>query len=109
MSYVNVILTVAGLGAQLRGAFLLSRHLFVSDEEINRLVNIPIEESTSNLSGATSNLPKAAAVLDVPKFREFRDVHVRDRRNQKRIGRHALKLIMMGAVLQAIGAVCGIH
>ena len=95
-----LVLQMAGLALTLWGSVILLRGLFITDEEIKQLSDLPI--SVSNASFA-EGLPLAS--VNRKKLTDYKDLFLHKRKTERKKGRTALWLFIAGFALQLGGLV----
>jgi hypothetical protein len=99
MATVSMVVQVVGLGLTLFGSVVLLRSLFISDEEIAKLSELPIQPSRDFGHG----MSRPFAVGDPGDLQRFRDLYIRKRRTERRSGRIALWFLIVGFAAQLAG------
>jgi hypothetical protein len=95
-----LLLQMLGLSLTLVGSVILLRSLFVTDDEIDKLSALPIHPSSHYGHGG-----HCFAALDPEKLNSYKDLYVKNRREDRRKGRCALRLFVVGFILQLVGSV----
>jgi len=91
-------LQIVGLLLTVIGSWILLRGLFITDEEIEDLTTLPISPSKSSFE-KTGPL----ATTDPERLKNYRDLFLNKRKEERRKGRFALWLFIGGFALQAVG------
>ncbi len=91
-------LQIAGLALTVWGSWLLLKGLFITDEEIDQLAELPIHESKHYGHGGD-----CFASIDPKKLEEYKTLYLKERKSQRKTGRIALRLFIAGFALQAMG------
>jgi len=94
-------LQIAGLALTLWGSVILLRGLFITDEEIKDLTDLPIFPSKSS----HTNDGPLATVTDPKKLEDYKDLYLHLRKEERKKGRIALWLFIAGFALQLGGLV----
>jgi len=100
MIIAPLVLQMAGLALTLWGSVILLRGLFITDEEIKDLTDLPISPSTSSFE-----TDGPLAVTDHKKLKNYKDLFLRKRKTERKKGRTALRLFIAGFALQLGGLV----
>jgi len=90
-----------GLFITLLGSWLLLKGLFITDEEIKALTDLPISASGSSF---TSDGP-LATVPDLKKLEDYKDLYLDLHKAERRKGRIALWFFIVGFALQVVGII----
>ena len=108
MSLIALILVVTGLGLGVWGSVILVRHLFITDEEIEELSRLPVEEANTHISTKPDNKGKqiqmAIALTDPQAIKSYRDRFIENRRSERSNCIRGLWFLVGGFVLQGLGA-----
>jgi hypothetical protein len=91
-------LQIAGLVLTVWGSWILLRGLFITDEEIEDLITLPISASTASFE-STGPL----ATTDPERLKNYRSLFLSKRKEERKKGRCALRLFIVGFALQAVG------
>jgi len=102
---ISCVLNVIGLSLNLVGAVRLANSIFITDEEINALSELPIDVSSTNLSPVGSNKIYPVAITDAEKLKLFRDRFIDARKKERKKGRQGLYLIIAGFLMQLLGQI----
>lgn len=86
------------------GLILLPK-IFISDKELELFAEIPIEESTTNLSSAITNQILSVAVTDPAKIRDYKERYITARKEERRKGKKGLIYLVIGSLFQTIGLI----
>lgn len=98
MMITAFVLQIAGLALTVWGSWILLRGLFITDEEIEDLITLPISASTTSFE-RTGPL----ATTDPKRLKNYRDLFLSNRKEERRKGRCALRLFIVGFLLQLVG------
>jgi len=102
---MSALLSVIGLVLVAVAGFVLLPSIFITDAELVALGELPLEESTSHMTGASSGRTLPVAVTDVAKLVAYRDRYIQARKEERRKGRMGLCLLGSGSALQIVGVV----
>jgi len=91
-------LQIAGLALTVWGSWLLLKGLFITDAEITKLSDLPVHQSKHYGHGGD-----CFAALDPEKLDAYKNLYVQKREEERRKGRCALRLFIVGFALQAMG------
>jgi hypothetical protein len=105
MTIVGAVLSILGLVLDLVAGLILLPNIFITDREIRLLAQLPIEESTSHMTGADSRKTLPVAVTDVTKLREYRDRYIEARKEERKKGKLGLGVLIIGFFLQIVGQI----
>ena len=105
MLELEIVASVLGLILVLVAGLILLPKIFVTDEELTILSELPIEQSTSSMTGAKSHQNLPVAVTDVIKLIEYRDRFIEARKEEKKKGIIGLYTLVAGSVLQVSGII----
>ena len=105
MLVVGAGLSILGLIFDLIAGLILLPKIFITDREIELLAQLPIEESTTHMTGAGSRTTLPVAVTDVEKLKEYRDRYIEARRGERKHSRLGLLAFVIGFLLQLVGQV----
>jgi hypothetical protein len=105
MMIVGAVLSILGLVLDLVAGLILLPNIFITDQEIELLAHLPIEESTSHLTGADSNETLSVTVTDVTKLREYRDRFIEARKDERKKGKLGFGVLIIGFFLQIVGQI----
>ncbi len=97
-----------GLALGLVAALLLLKSLFITDEEIARLSELPLGESSTNLTITGDHTPRPVALVIPEAADEYTARFIAARRDERTRGRRALALLVAAFVLQLAGIVLGV-
>jgi len=103
MKIVGAILSILGLACDAIAGLVLLPRIFVTDKELNFLAELPIEQSTTHMTGAISQANMPVAVTDVEKLNDYRKQYIGARKEERKNGQIGLWLLVVGAVLQVAG------
>ena len=108
ISKVSASLSILGLFCVLSAGLVLLPKIFVPDEELNFLDELPIEPSTSHMtSEAGENL--SVVVADVAKLDKYRKSYIGARKEEKRKEKIGLGLFVLGFIFQAFGVALSLY
>lgn len=96
-------LIIVGLFLDLIAAYILLKNVFITDGEIKQLSDLPIEESTSHMTGRESGDTKPIALTDVKELADYKDRFIKERNIEKKRGQTALRILIFGFILQIVG------
>ena len=105
MAIISAIVSIAGLACDALAGLVLLPKIFVSDEELNQLAGLPIEQSTSHMTGAVTHANLPVAVTDVVKLIEYRTRYIEARKKERKSGRVGLVFLVVGSTLQVAGVI----
>lgn len=106
LDILATILLIVGLTcATVAGLFLLPK-ILVTQEELDLLANIPVEPSTTHMTGEESGVTRNVALTDIVSLKRYRSAYLEARREELRKGILGLRLIVAAFVLQVIGTLC---
>lgn len=91
-------LQIVGLLLTVRGSWILLRGLFITNEEIDELSNLPVRESKRYVQGGD-----CLAAIDPEELKHYRCLYLKKRKAERRSGKIALRLFIVGFALQAVG------
>jgi hypothetical protein len=102
MAIASLMMQSIGLALAFGGSLILLRNLFISDEEIMMLSELPIHPSRRFAGG------DRLAATDPDKLEAFRDLYLRKRTRERTSGRVALWMLLAGFVLQLVGGLLAV-
>lgn len=102
MAISSLVLQAAGLASTLIGSALLLRRLFISDEEISKLSKLPIRASR-HFVGDVQLVGFAKGDLE-----SYRSLYIKKREQERKNGRIALRLLILGFLLQLSGVLSAV-
>ena len=105
MPVLSTILSILGLICDLIAGVVLLPKIFITDEELDLLAELPIEPSTSHTRGETTRVILPVAVTDVTKLNEYRENYIAARKEEKRKGGIGLWFLVAGSFLQFLGVI----
>ena len=97
------VLQIAGLALTVWGSWILLCGIFITDEEIEDLTTLPISPSTSTHEKNSQGQDTPLATTDPERLKNYRSLFLRKRKEERRKGRCALRLFIVGFILQAVG------
>jgi hypothetical protein len=100
-----MIVSILGLIFVFIAGCILLPKIFITDKELSFLEKLPIEPSTSHMTGAESRANLPVAVTDVDKIKEYRDRYIKARKEERAKGRIGLWFLAFGALLQIGGVI----
>jgi hypothetical protein len=103
---LGMIMSVLGLVLELAAGFVLLRYIFVEEQELTRLAELPLAPAGSHMAGAASQEPLSVALIDVAQLQAYRDEFIAARRVERYRGRWGFGLLIAGSFLQIIGVIC---
>jgi hypothetical protein len=103
MIITSAVASILGLILVVVAGVVLLRNIFITDEELNRLAELPIEQSTTNMTGAITHANLPVAVTDVVKLLDYRKSYIEARKIERKNGRIGLWLLVIGSLLQIVG------
>jgi len=98
----SLVLQAVGLASTLIGSALLLRSLFISDEEIRKLSELPIRASR-RFVGEVELVGFAEGDLE-----SYRRLYIKKRKQERKNGRIALALLILGFLLQLSGVLSAV-
>jgi len=105
MLALGIAVSVLGLILVLVAGLILLPRIFVKDEELDLLSELPIEPSTSNMTGVVSRQNLPVAVTDVGKLLAYRERFIEARKEERKKGKQGLYMLVAGSVLQVLGVI----
>ena len=105
MLELGIVASVLGLALVLVAGLILLPRIFVTDEELALLSELPIEQSTTNLTGAESRQNLPVAVTDVGKLLAYRKRFIEARKEERNKGKIGLYMLVAGFGLQVLGII----
>ena len=103
-----VWLSGVGLILGLAAAVVLLRSLFITDEEIARLSELPLGESGTHLTLKDDRAPRPVALVIADAAEEYTASFIASRRGERTRGRQALALLVAAFAFQLAGLVLGV-
>lgn len=101
----GIVASIFGLILVLVAGLILLPKIFVTDEELALLSELPIEQSTTNMTGVESQQNLPVAVTNVGKLLTYRERFIKARKEERKKGRMGLYLLVGGSVLQVLGVI----
>lgn len=86
------------------GLILLPK-IFITDKELELFAEIPIEESTTNMSSAITNQTLAVAVTDPVKIKNYKERYIAARKEERQKGKKGLIYLVIGSLFQTVGLI----
>jgi len=83
MLILGLSLSGVGLIIVAYSGYILLQNLFVSDDELNMLSELPIEPSYSGFTGTSSGKNLPAAITDPDKLNKYRDRYITERKKER--------------------------
>jgi len=105
MPPLSAILSILGLICDAVASSILLPRIFITDDELRLLAELPLEPSTSHMTGELSGKTLPVAVTDVASLSKYRSRYIDARKNERRNGRYGLGLLVAGSILQVVGIV----
>ena len=105
MLVIGIVSTVLGVILVLIAGLILLPKIFITDGELDLLTEIPIEQSTSHMTGAVSGATLPVAVTDVSKLLEYRESYINARKEEREKGKRGLYCLVTGTIFQVFGAI----
>jgi len=102
---LGAILSILGLICDAVAGLVLLPKIFITDEELNLLAGLPIEPSTTHMTGKVTCATLSVAVTDVTKLNEYQGRYIEARKEERRNGRIGLGFLVAGSFLQASGVI----
>ena len=102
---LSVTLSIVGLIVEFVAGLILLKSIFITDEEIKLLAELPIEESRSHMSARNSGVQLNVAVIDSAKLSEYRDRYIQARKTERGRGRLGFGMLVVGFLLQLAGQI----
>lgn len=102
MYFITQIFTFVGLSFNTIGTYILIKPLFLTDEEINQLSELPIEETTSNMTTKSGINSPVLAVPDFSSVKNFKSLVIKERKHARQKGINGLKCIIAGFIIQGL-------
>lgn len=103
---IGVILSIIGLACAAIGGLVLLPKILITQEELDLLASIPVEPSTSHMTGEVSGENRNVALTDISSLEEYRKVHLEARRQEQTKGIQGLRFIVGAFLLQVLGSLC---
>ena len=108
MLILSASLSVLGLIFDAVAGLILLPKIFITDKELDLLAELPLEPSTSHMTGEITGAILPVAVTDVGKINEYRKRYIKARKEERRNGRIGLGFLVAGSFLQAVGVLFAI-
>lgn len=105
MITLGIFSEILGLIAVLVAGIIWLPKIFVTDEELKLLGELPVELSTSNLTGEISRETLPAVVIDGEKLNEYRRRYMDARKEEREKGKNGLCLLVIGFAFQVLGVI----
>lgn len=105
MLVLSAIFSILGLICDAIAGLVLLPKIFITDQELDLLAELPIEPSTSHMTGEVSRATLPVAVTDVGKINEYRKRYIEARREERRNGKIGLGFLVAGSFLQVLGVI----
>lgn len=86
------------------GLILLPK-IFITDKELELFAELPIEESTTNLSSAVTKETLAVALTNPAKIKEYKKRYIASRKEERQKGKKGLIFLVIGSLFQTIGLI----
>ena len=102
MLVLSAVFSILGLICDAIAGLILLPKIFITDQELNLLAELPIEPSTSHGTGEFSRVTLAVAVTDVTRINEYRKKYIEARKQERRNGRVGLGFLVAGSFLQVL-------
>jgi len=105
MVILGIIISSIGIIlVMIAGLFLLPK-IFISNEELEMLAELPFEESTTNTKGIQSQKILPIAVTDAKKIEEYKERYINARKEEREKGKLGLYFLVLGSMMQAAGLI----
>lgn len=98
---ISATLNFLGLIASIFASYLLSKNLFISDNEIKQLSELPIEKSSTNLSTG-DGISKPVALIPPVALDEYRKSIIQRRIGDRTEGKKGFAILIAGFGLQVV-------
>ena len=105
MLVLSAIVSILGLICDAIAGLVLLPKIFVTDQELSLLAELPIEPLTSHMTGEVSGAKLSVAGTDVTKMNEYRKKYIEARKEERRDGRIGLGFLVAGSFLQVLGII----
>lgn len=102
---MGIASSIVGLILVLVAGLILLPKIFVTDRELDELSELPLEQSTTHMTGAESHQSLRVAVTDVQKVQAYRERFMEARKEERSKGKLGLYLLVSGSGLQALSVV----
>jgi hypothetical protein len=80
MLVLSAVFSILGLICDAIAGLVLLPKIFITDQELDLLAELPIEPSTSHMTGEVSRATLPVAVTDVTKMNEYRKGYIEARK-----------------------------
>jgi hypothetical protein len=105
MLVLSAIFSILGLVCDAIAGLVLLPKIFITDQELNLVAELPIEPSTSHMTGEVSRATLPVAVTDVTKIDEYRKKYIEARKEERKNGKIGLGFLVAGSFLQVLGVI----
>ena len=105
MLVLSAVFSILGLICDAIAGLVLLPKIFITDRELDLLAELPIEPSTSHMTGKVSRATLPVAVTDVTKINEYRKGYIEARKEERRSGKIGLWFLVAGSFLQVLGII----
>jgi len=105
MLVLSAILSILGLLCDAVAGLILLPRIFITDQELLLLAELPLEPSTSHMTGEVTRKTLPVAVTDVVKINDYRERYIEARQEERKNGRIGLGFLVAGSFLQAAGVI----
>jgi len=102
---LSVIFSVLGLVLVGIAGIVVLPKIFITDEELKLLSDLPLEPSTTNMTGKITRANLPVAVTDVTKLGEYREKYIQARKDERRKGKFGLWCLVIGSFFQVLGVI----
>jgi len=105
MITLGVLISIIGIILLMIAGLILLPKIFIKDDELELLAELPFEESKSNTTGIQSNKNMPIVVTDSYKLIKYKTRYIEARKEERRKGKIGLYFLVAGSVMQAVGAI----
>lgn len=105
---IGVGLSVLGLICVLIAGLVVLPKIFITDEELKLLAELPLEPSTSHMTGEITRATLPVAVTDVVKLNQYREQYIQARKEERNKGKIGLWFLVIGTTLQVAGVIVAV-
>jgi len=105
MPILGMILSILGVVCDFVAGVILLPKIFITDQELNLLAELPIEPSTSHMTGEITGKTLTVAVTDIANIINYRKQYIEARQQERKNGRIGLFFLVIGSFFQAAGII----